>query len=101
MGAVHAHGAFGKMYHRVLGNHGLSTGTKMQMYRAVVGFTLLYGSETWTTYCRDVKKIEGFYQRKLRRILDISWQDYISKNEVLSRAGCLSLEATIARHRLR
>ena len=96
-----AHGAFGKLYTRVFGNHDLSAGTKVMVYRAVVVSTLLYGSETWTAYRRDIKKIERFHQSKLRTILNIKWQDLITNNEVLSRAGCISLEATVARHRLR
>ncbi|XP_068179966.1 uncharacterized protein ajap1 [Antennarius striatus] len=38
-----AHQAFGKLYHRVFSLHGLSAQTKIDVYRAVVIPTLLYG----------------------------------------------------------
>jgi hypothetical protein len=56
---------------------------------------LLYGSETWTTYARHVKKLNCFHMRCLRRILHIKWQDKIPNTEVLERANMSSMHATL------
>ncbi|XP_016368572.1 RNA-directed DNA polymerase from mobile element jockey-like [Sinocyclocheilus rhinocerous] len=40
----------GRLTTRVWGNSKLSTSTKMAVYNACIVSTLLYGSETWTTY---------------------------------------------------
>ncbi|XP_076043659.1 uncharacterized protein LOC143026773 [Oratosquilla oratoria] len=48
--------------------------------------TVLYGSETWTTYRRHIKNLERFHQSCLRSILKISWEDYKNKLSVLSEA---------------
>lgn len=57
----------------------------MAVYNACVLSTLLYGSETWTTYARQEKRLNTFQVRSIRRIL--SWQDKVTNVEVLSRAG--------------
>ena len=90
-----------KLSDRVFKNKDLTYRTKLMVYNAIVVSTLLYGCETWTLYRRDLKKLEQFHQKKLRSILKISWEDYITNNDVLERAGALSMEATIVKHRLR
>ena len=58
----------------------------MVVYSACVVSTLMYGSETWTTYARQEKRLNSFHLRSIRRILGISWQDRESNTEVLPRA---------------
>ncbi|XP_063595256.1 uncharacterized protein LOC134772232 [Penaeus indicus] len=96
-----AHAAYGYLARRVFNNHDLSIKTKVMVFRAVVLSTLLYACETWTTYRRDLKKLESFQQAKLRRLLRIPWEQRVTNNEVLSRATLPSIETTILRHRLR
>lgn len=44
-------------------NHGLTTKTKIIVFRAVVHLsTLLYACKTWTLYCQDIKRLEQFQQ---------------------------------------
>lgn len=62
--------AFGKLWQRAFGDHYISLNTKI-VYKAVVIPTLLYGAESWTTYRRYGRFLE-FYQRSLRRIMDIN-----------------------------
>ena len=62
--------------------------------------TLLYGSESWTTYARHEKKLNSFHQRCLRRILHIKWQDKISNTEVLERANMRSIYTILCERRL-
>ena len=65
----------------------LSVKTKMAVYNACVTYTLLYGSETWTTYAGEERRLNTFHLRSIRRILGISWQDKVTDADVLSRAG--------------
>ena len=96
-----AHQAFGKLYHRVFSQHGLSAQTKIGVYRAVVIPTLLFGSECWTLYRKNIRTLERFHQQKLRAILGIAWEERVTNNDVLTRAGLPSMEATIAKNQLR
>ena len=53
----------------------LSVKTKMAVYNACVISTLMYGSETWTTYAGQERRLNTFHLRSIRRILGICWQD--------------------------
>ena len=64
--------------------------TKLQVYRAVVVPTLLYGAETWVLY-RKIRLLERVHQRCLRSILAITWQDHVSNEEVLKRTSLPSI----------
>ena len=71
---------------RVWSNLMLTEKTKMAVYNACVISILLYGSETWTTYARQERRLNTFHMISLRRILGISWQDKVPNTEALSRA---------------
>ena len=86
---------------RVWTNSKLTVSTKMAVYNACVVSTLLYGSETWTTYARQERRLNTFHMRSIRRILGISWQDRVSNAEVLSRAGLSSMYTLLRQRRLR
>ena len=96
-----AHSAYDRLWHRVFGNHALTTETKVMAFKAVVLSTLLYACETWMPYRRNIKRLEQFQQSKLRQILKIRWEDKVSNNEVLQRASLPSIEAAVLFHRLR
>ena len=85
---------------RVLENPKLTIKTKVAVYNACVVSTLLYGSETWTTYARQEKRLNSFHMRCLRRILGISWEDKIPNTEVLSRANLLTMFTLLRQRRL-
>ena len=86
---------------RVWENPKLTTQTKMAVYNACIISTLLYGSETWTTYARQEKRLNSFHMRCLRRILGISWQDKIPNTKVLAKAGLPSMVTLLRQRRLR
>ena len=48
-------------------NSKLTVHTKIQIYRACVVSTLLYGSESWTLRARQERKFNAFHMRSLRR----------------------------------
>ena len=73
----------------------------MAVYNACVISTLLYGSETWTTYAGQESRFNTFHLRSIRRILGISWLDIVTKADVLSRAGLPSMYTLLRQRRLR
>ncbi|XP_050707960.1 uncharacterized protein LOC126993145 [Eriocheir sinensis] len=86
---------------RVWSNNKLSEHTKIQVYRACVVSTLLYGSESWTLRARQERKLNSLHMRCLRRILNITWQDKITNNTVLERAGMTSMFTLLKQRRMR
>ena len=92
---------YARLTPRVWSNPKLTTRTKMAVYSACVLSTLLYGSETWTTYARQERRLNAFHLRNLRRILGISWQDKVTNAEVLSRADLPSMYTLLRQRRLR
>ena len=80
-----------KQSKRVWENHQLSLNTKLKVYQASVLSTLLYGSESWTTYAGQENRMESFHLRCLRRMMGIRWQDRVTITAVLEKAGSLSV----------
>ena len=35
--------------------------TKVQVYKAAVHSTLMFGSQSWTLYCTDIEELGKFY----------------------------------------
>ena len=93
--------AYNKLNKRVFSNTDLSISTKIKVYNAVILPTLLYGCETWVTYSKQMKTLEKYHQRCLRRILHIKWQDRITNASVLAKTASTSIEATVLLNRLR
>ncbi|KAI8487404.1 hypothetical protein Bbelb_348730 [Branchiostoma belcheri] len=93
--------SFGKLSKRVWENQKLTKKTKVLVYNTCVLSTLLYGSEAWTVYSRQEKRLNSFHLRCLRKILNIKWQDKITNELVLQQAGSLSLFEILRRNRLR
>ena len=71
----------------------------IQVSRTVVGPTVLRGAETWVLYQKQIRILEQFHQHYLRSILDIKWQDHVSK-EVLKRASLPSIESILLQEQL-
>ena len=96
-----ASAAMARLIKRVRENTMLTIKTKTQVYQACVLSTLLYGSESWTLYTQQERRLNTFHMCCLRRILGISWQDHIPNTEVLARTGSLSMYALLTKRRLR
>ena len=90
-----------KLSARVWENKKLTTQTKIAVYRACIVSTLLYSSESWTTYAGQEKRFNTFHMRCLRCILSISWMDKVLNNEVLERANIPSMFTLLRQCRLR
>ena len=91
----------GRLTTRVWENQKLTTSTKVAVYNACIASTLLYGSETWTTYSKQERKLSSFHLRCLRRILGIRWSDKITNAQVLERAGLPTMFTLLRQRRLR
>ena len=58
-------------------NKYLTLPTKINVYKACIISTLLYGSESWSTYSTQKWKLQVFHLKYLHRILGITWQDKV------------------------
>ena len=83
---------------RVWSNNKLSDHTKVNVYKASVISTLLYGSESWTMRAHQEKRL--FHMRCLRCILGITWQDRVTNKVVLEKAGIPSLYTLLKQRRM-
>ena len=54
---------------------------KIRVYLALVQSVLLYTSETWTLTSADAKSLEAFHMKCQRRILRISWRQFVRNSE--------------------
>ena len=93
--------AIGKLQARVFNNKDIYRNTKMKVYNAVVLPTLLYGSEAWVTYSHNLKSLEKFHDRSVRKIYGVKWQDRQTTNSVFEKASTTSIEAMVIKNQLR
>ena len=96
-----ASSAFGKLQNRLWSSHHVSLKTKVQVYKAVVLSALLYGSEAWTPYRRQIKLLDAFHMRKLRCICNITWKDKVTNHEILTKCQISGIEAFLMKSQLR
>ena len=55
---------------------------KRGFFQAAVVSILLYGCTTWTLTKRLEKKLDGYYTRMLRAILNTSWRQHPTKHQL-------------------
>ena len=84
----------------VWSNNKLSDHTKVNVYKACVISTLLYGSESWTMHAHQEKRLNVFHMCCLTRILGITWQDKVTNKVVLEKAGIPSLYTLLKQRRM-
>ncbi|KAJ8050889.1 hypothetical protein HOLleu_04263 [Holothuria leucospilota] len=82
-----ASSAFRRMREKIWERRGISTTTKLKVYKAVVLTTLRYACETWTVYRRHANQLNHFHMSCLRRFLRIRWQDMVPDTEIMRRAN--------------
>ena len=76
---------------RVWSNIKLSGHTKVNVYKACVISTLLYGCESWIICAHQEKRLNVFHMHCRRRILGITWLDKVTNKVMLEKAGNPSL----------
>ena len=60
----------------------LTDNRKRSFFQAAVVSMLLYGCTTWTLTKRPEKKLDGNYTRMLRAILNMSWRQHPTKQNL-------------------
>ena len=83
---------------RVWTNPKLTVKTKMAVYNSCILSTLLYGSETWTMYAHQEKRLNTFHLRSLQCILGTSWQDKVTNTDILSHTGLPTMYTLLRKH---
>lgn len=74
---------------------------RVALFRALVEPIFLYNSETWVLNETDMKLIDAFQRRLLRRLLNVYWPNIMPNEEVMERTGCEAWSRTIVKRRLR
>ena len=76
---------------------------KGKIYRAFVLSTLLYGTDAWTVYRRQVKKLHAFMMQHMRsrEFMRITRMNKVTNKEILKRTGLPSMEDLVIRKNLR
>ena len=95
-----ATGAFNRL-NNIWNSRSISISVKIRIYKAAVITVLTYGCEVWNTTQAQMKRLESFHQRCLRRILKVRWFHRVTNVEVLRRASTTPLESHVASMRLR
>ena len=93
--------AFGALENRLWRDRGISVKTEISVYSTCVLSVLLYSSKYWTTQRRNLRQLERFHQKCLRRVLNVKWQSITPDMNIHKKAACLSIEAMVMRNRLR
>ena len=78
----------------------ISLKTKVQIYRATVLSTVLYGAESWTCTDKENSRLNEF-NTKLLRVLTRKQRDEISNDRLYKLTKMEPLEDTIRKYRLR
>ena len=92
--------AFGQLNRNVWNHRGILEVAKINVYRAIILTTLVYGSKMWTTYQWHIKKLNHFQTTCLRRIRSIAQQKHIPNTEILSRASLPSIYTILMQSQL-
>ena len=79
----------------------LSVNANMAVYNDYATSALLYGSEIWTTYAGQERRLNSFHIRSILRILGIFWQDKLTNADILFRAGHPSMYTLLRQLSLR
>ena len=93
--------AYGALQKKLWSQRGIQVKTKLKVYKAAVISTLLYGSQSWPLYRRNVQELEKFHLRCLRRILRIHWTERVTNAEVLKRAELTGIECMLIKQQLK
>ena len=72
---------------------------KRCFFQAAVVSILLYGCTTWTLIKRMEKKLDGNYTRMLRAILNTSWRQYPTKQQLYDHLPSITKTIKVRRTR--
>ncbi|GFS01972.1 endonuclease-reverse transcriptase [Elysia marginata] len=75
--------------------------TRLNLFRALVKSILLYNCGTWSLTKQEENKLNTFYRRQLRTILNIKYPTVIKNNALYQKTGETSISLTILKARWR
>src|SRR6218665_2638946 len=73
-----------EQFEKIWRTKNISTGTKMNVLKAMVMNVAMYASETWTLKKKNRERLLSFEMKRYIKILRIRWEQKIT-NEVLRR----------------
>jgi len=79
----------------------ISSSTKTWLYSAIVVSIVTYACETWKMTARIAQKLNVFHQRCLRKILQVTYKDHITNEEILRRTCSRKLADIVTERRFR
>ena len=79
----------------------IKTNSKLRIFNSNVKAVLLYGSETWRSTQKTLKRIQTFINKCLRRILHLKWTDKISNTTLWKMTKQLPIENEIKKRKWR
>ena len=68
-------------------DNNISLGSKVKLMRSLVISIFLYACESWTLTAELEKRTQAFEMRCYRRLLNISYKDHVTNEEVCSKVG--------------
>ena len=75
--------------------------TKLRIFNSNVTAVLFYGSETWRSTQKTLKRIQTFINKCLRRILHLEWTDKVSNTTLWKITKQLPIENEIKKRKWR
>ena len=78
----------------------MSREIKIRLFLVIVESVLLYNSETWALTPALTKSLDGAYTRMLRMVLNISWKQHVTYEELYGDLPKLSCKIKERRLRL-
>ena len=63
-------------------DNNISLASKVKLMRSLVIFIFLYACESWTLTAKLEKRTQAFEMRCYRRLLNISYKDHVTNEEV-------------------
>ena len=94
--------ALNKLYHVWMKGNKLKTTTKIQLYKSLVKSILLYNCSTWALTLTEEEKINAFYRKQLKKVLNIKFPVKITNKSLYKKCQekPLSLQILKARWNL-
>jgi hypothetical protein len=98
--------SFNKLSRRLFFNKNISLKVKLLMFEVFVLSAGLYGCATWNTSAEDIRNLEVWQQRSIRKMLNIKWFQHISFLDIVNLAAqydykILPIECRIRQSRLK
>ena len=79
----------------------ISLRTKLRLFNSNVKSVLLYGCETWNASQANIKRLQTFVNKCLRRLLRINWMDRVKNEEIWRRTQQASVGDEIGQRKWR